>query len=124
MSSLAIPLTGCCVLLDVTGQLAFKLGLQRLPELSGGFKLLAFWRQLAGAPLLWTGVSAYALQFVLWLAALSMAPLSTVFPIMSLSYCGVVLAGGLILGEPISRRRWAGTVLITAGVILVCGTGN
>lgn len=124
MSPLAIPLTCCCVLLDITGQLAFKLGLERLPEQPDGFRLMAFWRQLAGAPLLWAGVGAYAAQFVMWLAALSMAPLSAVFPIMSLSYCGVVLAGGLVLGEPISRRRWLGTVLITAGVILVCGTGN
>jgi drug/metabolite transporter (DMT)-like permease len=32
----------------------------------------------------------------------------------------VVLAGKLILGEHVSRRRWLGTLVITLGVMLVC----
>jgi drug/metabolite transporter (DMT)-like permease len=32
----------------------------------------------------------------------------------------VVLAGKLVLGETVSRRRWLGTLVITAGVMLVC----
>ena len=122
MTLAIFALIALTVLLDVVGQLAFKLGLDALPELSGGFHLLGFCRQLFAAPLLWTGILAYVVEFVTWLTVLSMAPLSLVFPAAALSYCGVVVAGRLVLKEHISRRRWMGTVLITAGVMLVCTT--
>jgi drug/metabolite transporter (DMT)-like permease len=118
-----ILLIALCIVLDVIGQLAFKLGLDRLPEHVGGFRLRHFSRQIAGAPLLWCGVACYSVLFVSWLEVLSLAPLSLVFPAISLSYCGVVLGGRLVLGETVSRRRWLGTVVITTGVMLVCATG-
>lgn len=124
MTSTVVLLTAVSILLDVIGQLAFKLGLDRLPEQSDGFRLGQFWRQIAAAPLLWFGVSAYAIEFITWLVVLSLAPLSLVFPAASLSYVGVVLGGRLVLGEAVSRRRWLGTLVITAGVMLVCATGT
>ena len=72
------------------------------------------------APLLWCGIGAYVIEFFVWLEALSRAPLSLLFPAAALAYCGVVLAGKLVLGETVSRRRWMGTLVITAGVMLVC----
>lgn len=123
MTPAVVLLIALSVLLDVVGQLAFKLGLDRLPEQEGGFRLRSFWVQLAGAPLLWCGVGAYVIEFITWLLALSLAPLSLVFPAASLSYVGVVLGGHLVLGETVSRRRWLGTLVITTGVMLVCATG-
>lgn len=122
MTLAIFALTALTVLLDVVGQLAFKLGLDALPELAGGFNLPGFCRQLLHAPLLWAGIGTYVVEFVTWLAVLSMAPLSLVFPAAALSYCGVVLGGRLVLKEHISPRRWLGTMLITAGVMLVCTT--
>lgn len=124
MTPTVILLTALSILLDVIGQLAFKLGLDKLPEQVGGFRLLGFWRQIAAAPLLWAGVGAYTVEFVVWLGVLSLAPLSLVFPAASLSYCGVVLGGRVVLGEKVSRRRWLGTLIITVGVMLVCATGS
>jgi drug/metabolite transporter (DMT)-like permease len=49
--------------------------------------------------------------------------LSLLFPAAALAYCGVVLAGKVILGETVSRRRWLGTMVITAGVMLVAVAG-
>lgn len=123
MTPTVILLIAVAILLDVTGQLGFKLGLDRLPDQNGGFRLREFWVQLAGAPLLWFGVGAYVVEFIVWLLVLSLAPLSLVFPAVSLSYVGVVLAGWLVLGEEVSKRRWLGTVVITCGVMLVCATG-
>jgi drug/metabolite transporter (DMT)-like permease len=123
MTPTVVLLTALSILLDVIGQLAFKLGLDQLPEHEGGFRLGRFWRQIAGAPLLWCGVSAYVIEFITWLFVLSLAPLSLVFPAASLSYVGVVLGGRLVLGETVSRRRWLGTLVITTGVMLVCATG-
>lgn len=124
MSLPVILLIAFSILLDVIGQLAFKLGLDRLPEQDGGFRLRGFWLQLMAAPLLWAGIVAYVIEFLTWLEVLSVAPLSLAFPAASLSYCGVVLAGRLVLGETVSRRRWLGTLAITGGVMLVIATGG
>lgn len=124
MTPSIILLIAFSILLDVIGQLAFKLGLDRLPEQDGGFRLRGFWLQLMAAPLLWAGIAAYIVEFLVWLEVLSVAPLSVAFPAASLSYCGVVLAGRLVLGETVSRRRWLGTLVITGGVMLVIATGG
>jgi drug/metabolite transporter (DMT)-like permease len=118
-----VLLVAISIVLDVIGQLCFKLGLDRLPELSGGFRLSAFWGQVFNAPLLWAGIGAYVIEFFVWLEALSRAPLSLLFPAAALAYCGVVLAGKVVLGETVSRRRWLGTMVITAGVMLVAVAG-
>lgn len=123
MSLTVVLLVAFSIVLDVIGQLCFKLGLDRLPELEGGFRLKAFWGQVFNAPLLWAGIGAYVVEFFIWLEALSRAPLSLVFPAAALAYCGVVLAGKVVLGETVSRRRWLGTLVITAGVMLVAISG-
>ena len=123
MSLTVVLLVAISIVLDVIGQLCFKLGLDRLPELSGGFRLSAFWGQVFNAPLLWAGIGAYVIEFFVWLEALSRAPLSLLFPAAALAYCGVVLAGKVVLGETVSRRRWLGTMVITAGVMLVAVAG-
>ena len=42
----------------------------------------------------------------------------------ALAYCLVVLVGKVVLGETVSRRRWLGTLVITAGVMLVAVAGT
>jgi len=120
MTLIVVVLVAFSIVLDVIGQLCFKIGLDRLPELEGGFRLNAFWLQVFNAPMLWAGVGAYVIEFFVWLQALSRAPLSLLFPAAALAYCGVVFAGKVLLGEYVSRRRWMGTLVITLGVMLVC----
>ncbi|KPA98579.1 transporter [Pseudomonas asplenii] len=124
MTLTVVLLVAFSIVLDVLGQLCFKIGLDRLPELEGGFRLNAFWGQVFNAPLLWCGIGAYAVEFLVWLEALSRAPLSLLFPAAALGYCGVVLAGKVVLGETVSRRRWMGTLVITLGVMLVAIAGS
>jgi uncharacterized membrane protein len=50
---------------------------------------------------------------------LSWADLSYVLPVTSIGYVLVALEGKLFLHEEISLKRWAGIVLIMAGVALV-----
>lgn len=57
------------------------------------------------------------------MALLSWADLSYVLPVTSIGYVVVALIGKLLLHEDISGRRWAGIVLIMAGVALV-GSGT
>jgi drug/metabolite transporter (DMT)-like permease len=104
---------------DVVGQVCFKLGVcdDKAPARGGvsGFVL-----GLLRSPWIALGVVVYALEFVFWFGALSVAPLSIAIPFAALSYCGVVVASRLILREHISPRRWAATMVVAAGVAIVC----
>jgi drug/metabolite transporter (DMT)-like permease len=102
---------------DVTGQVSFKLGLTHDDDGHGGG--LGFFRQLASSPWIGVGIAVYALEFVLWFAALSLAPLSMAFAFAALSYCGVVLASRAILKERVSASQWRATCTIAVGVALV-----
>lgn len=124
MTLTVVLLLAFSIVIDVIGQLCFKLGVDRLPQLDGGFRLRAFWGQVFNAPLLWAGVGAYVIEFFVWLEALSRAPLSLLFPLAALAYCLVVLAGRVVLKETVSGRRWLGTLVITLGVMLVAIAGN
>lgn len=57
MTLIVIALVAFSIVLDVIGQLCFKIGLDRLPELEGGFRLNAFWGQVFNAPMLWAGIA-------------------------------------------------------------------
>jgi len=60
---------------------------------------------------------------IVWLltrmALLSWADLSYVLPVTSLGYVASILLGRFFLNEHISPLRWAGTLLIVAGTVLV-----
>jgi undecaprenyl phosphate-alpha-L-ara4N flippase subunit ArnE len=109
------------VVCDVAGQLCFKLGVTRSVESAmpatgnAGFLL-----GTVPSPWVAAGVLIYVVEFTIWFAALSMAPLSVAFPFMALSYCGVVIASRFVLGEHVSGRRWLATLVVAAGVALVC----
>jgi drug/metabolite transporter (DMT)-like permease len=109
---------------DVIGQVSFKLGLSN-PKLSNpnkmaGSGVVHFLRGLAVSPWIGLGIAVYALEFVLWFAALSLAPLSLAVAFAALSYCGVVLASRVFLKEPVDARKWRATCTIAVGVALVC----
>jgi len=119
MSTTLIVLFLITVGLDVLGQLWFKLGLTRLPEKLVTDHIGIFWQRVFSSPLLWAGIATYVVELGLWLAVLANAPLSFVFPLASLSYVGVMIASHFVLEETISPRRWAGALVITAGVAVV-----
>ncbi|MBS0211902.1 MAG: transporter [Proteobacteria bacterium] len=107
------------VICEVFGQIAFKLGLSRGPEhADAGAR--GFFRDLAGSPWIGVGVGAYAVEFVLWFAALALAPLSVAMAFAALSYGGVVLASRWFLHEDVGWREWGATATITVGVAMVC----
>jgi multidrug transporter EmrE-like cation transporter len=54
-----------------------------------------------------------------WLAALSKAPVSTAYPMLSLGYIVVTAISVLWLGETLSPAKAMGIALICAGVVLV-----
>jgi uncharacterized membrane protein len=73
----------------------------------------------------WVSLGIFLL--ITWLLSkmflLSWADLTYVLPVTAFGYVLNAMLGRLFLGEDISLARWAGTLLIMAGVILV-GLGN
>jgi uncharacterized membrane protein len=67
------------------------------------------------------GVGLLILWLLLRMALLSWADLSYVLPVTAIGYVLVALEGRVWLHETITSKRWAGIVLIVAGVSLVGG---
>jgi drug/metabolite transporter (DMT)-like permease len=68
---------------------------------------------------IWMGVTLMAAAFFALLGLLSMENVSMVVPVTALSYAAGTLGGEMFLGEHVSRKRWAGVLLICFGVTLV-----
>jgi len=74
-------------------------------------------------PTIIVGIVCLSVFFFLWLAVLSWSDLSFVLPLTGLSYVVTALLALVFLGETISPLRWAGTILICLGVVLVTKSG-
>src|ERR1700684_943440 len=68
---------------------------------------------------MWAGVALMATAFFSLLAVLSRQNVSLVVPVTALSYGAGALGGRVFLGEQVTPRRWAGVLLVCAGVALV-----
>jgi multidrug transporter EmrE-like cation transporter len=67
----------------------------------------------------WTGMVCYGASLCVWLAALSKAPVSTAYPMLSLGYVVVAVVSVGWLGESMTPAKIAGIVLICLGVVLL-----
>jgi uncharacterized membrane protein len=70
-------------------------------------------------PWVLAGITLLILWLLSRMALLSWADLSYVLPVTSLGYAASALMGRFLLNEHITPHRWAGTLLIVAGTILV-----
>jgi drug/metabolite transporter (DMT)-like permease len=75
--------------------------------------------QALTSPKLIMGTSMLAVFFFLWLAVLSWEDLSVALPMQALNYVLVAFLSQYFLGEVVTPMRWAGTILVCIGVILI-----
>jgi uncharacterized membrane protein len=71
------------------------------------------------SPWVIVGITLLILWLLSRMALLSWADLSYVLPVTSLGYVANALMGRFFLHEHIDTARWAGTLLIVAGTVLV-----
>lgn len=113
-------LIAAVVLTSVAGDILVSHGMKQVGEVQ--FRptvfLGAFGRALRGG---WmpAGVLAMIASFFSLLAALSAADASLVVPATASSYALNTLGARLFLKERVSGTRWAGALLVTAGVSLL-----
>ena len=105
--------------LEVLAQLSFKQGTLSVTRQSDSRSAGEYLYRIIGDPWIRIGILAYVFEMLFGVAALTVAPLSVVFPLLSLSYCGVAIAGNLFLSEKLEVRTQVGIVLITLGAAMV-----
>lgn len=115
MSPTAVTVLAANMIFDTGGHIAFKAASSRAAHLDGA----AHWRSLLLNPLLCVGLAAFAVEFLLWLALLSLVPLAEGILVGCVNIIGVMVGGALCFGEPITRSRLAAILLIATGVGLV-----
>jgi multidrug transporter EmrE-like cation transporter len=86
--------------------------------------LLAAVLVLARSVPFWIGMACYATSLCVWLGALSRAPVSVAYPMLSIGYVVVAFVSALWLGETLSAGKVAGIALICIGVVLVSRSGH
>ena len=101
--------------LGTGGQLAFKAAAGDSAAGDG----LARWKYMAQRPWLWTGIACYVIEFLVWIAFLSLIPLSRGMLLGSINIVAIMLAGHFLFGEKLTPLRVAGIVLVTLGVAIV-----
>lgn len=115
----ALILTG--VGLNAAAQLLLKVATRPLAhfvDFGAQTVLSSVWILAKSLPF-WVGMVCYGSSLCVWLAALSKAPVSTAYPMLSLGYVVVAAVSMLWLGETLSPGKVLGIALICAGVVLM-----
>jgi drug/metabolite transporter (DMT)-like permease len=109
------------VLGSTGGEIAITHGMKATgePAKLRPMEVLQFLGRALGNGWFWAGVPLMAISFYSLLLLLSWEPISFVIPASALSYVVGTFGAKYILGEEISIARWAGVILVCAGVALV-----
>ncbi len=115
MTALATILWVLNLVCVTVGHLSLKAAATGAPGEYG----MARWTAMLKHVWVWIGVTAFAAEFVLWLAFLSLVPLSLAVLVGSIDTLAVSIGGRVFFGEALTFRRTFSTALIATGVVLV-----
>jgi len=118
-----VVLLGLLICGSTGGEIAIAHGMKTVGEPAAlrPKAVLRFLGRAIRSTSLWVGIALMAISFYSLLALLSWHPVSFVIPASALSNVVGTLGAKYILREQVSRARWAGVVLVCAGVALVAG---
>ncbi|MBF7682267.1 EamA family transporter [Acinetobacter sp. B5B] len=115
MNALVVMVWMFTIAVDTVGQLAFKaLALKGL-----AYEGKARWLAFAKMPMLWLGLACYVVEFVVWLAFLSLVPLSDGVMLGCINIVVIMIAGRLFFKEQLTKERLIGVLFISAGVAVI-----
>jgi len=116
LSTIAILIWLINVTLDTVGHVALKFAATADQKQSSE---IARWKSMLCSIPLWIGVICFCLEFVVWLAFLSVLSLSQGVLLGAINMVSIVIAGRFIFKEKLDRFRILGMALITVGVVFV-----
>lgn len=67
----------------------------------------------------WGGLACYAASVLIWVLALSRAPVSVIYPLLSLGYIVNAVAATMLFGEPLQPAKVVGIGIIIFGVYIL-----
>lgn len=67
----------------------------------------------------WGGIACYAVSVVVWILALSRAPVSIVYPLLSIGYIVNALAAAVLFEESLDVSKVVGIAVIVLGVFIL-----
>lgn len=88
-------------------------------KISGPGDFFSLIGRLLSTPRFWLAVSGMATFFFIWTSILSYADLTFVLPFTAMTYVLNAMLAPVMLNETVTPTRWAGVLLIAAGVALV-----
>ena len=112
---------GLIVVLQVIGNVFLSRGMRRVGSVDkiNLISLYSYGLKTATDPWVVLGFGLLLGFFALYLTALSRLDLSYVLPMTASTYVLTAFFAWLILGESVSTGRWAGTLAVTIGIVLV-----
>ena len=113
----AIPLLALSLACDAAGQLSFKRAALRGGSAAASWQ--AQWLQFVADPCVWVGIGLFVAEFLLWLAVLSVLPLSTGVLLSSAGTVVMLAAGRIFFHEKLGPMQVLGAWLIAIGVAIV-----
>jgi drug/metabolite transporter (DMT)-like permease len=110
------------VLAGTAGEMSLSHAMKQIGEVPqfSARKALAMLRRVLKLKWIWLGVTLMAVAFFSFLALLSWEAVSFAVPVTASSYAVGALGAKFLLGEEVRPMRWAGVVLVSAGVALTC----
>jgi multidrug transporter EmrE-like cation transporter len=75
--------------------------------------------ELLRASPLWLGLACYGISVILWLGALSRAPVSIAYPMLSVGYIVNAAAAAFLFSEALTTPKVIGILLIVGGVVVL-----
>jgi multidrug transporter EmrE-like cation transporter len=113
LTTFVIALLSFCITAEIAREVSFKsASMKAQPQTNYALAL-------AQQPLLWLGIVFWAVEMVAWILVLQHAALSLAYPIMTLTYAAIPLAGTLLLKERLTRGQSFGAALVATGVLCV-----
>lgn len=70
-------------------------------------------------PWVWCSIVLTLISALSWMLVVNKAPLSSVFPFLSISYILIFIYGRLFFGEPITLHKIIATILIILAVVIL-----
>jgi len=108
------------VLLNATAQLLLKLATGTTgaiePSLNGLVNAAPRLLSHYGS---WGGIACYAVSVVVWILALSRAPVSVVYPLLSIGYIVNAFAAAALFQETLDTSKLVGIGVIVLGVFIL-----
>lgn len=107
------------IVCDTVGQLAFKGAATEPDEENKPQSLFQYWLALFRQPLLWLGIISYVAEFLLWMAFLTLVPLSEGILLGSINIIVIMVLGRLFFDEKLTSMRVLGISFVAIGVAIV-----